>query len=441
MRASRASAAPPRGRSNPEASRSLTPSACAIPAPASLVAEPPMPAINDVAPPRRAASSSCPKPNVDASRMSRRGAGINEKPLAEASSRTAACPPWILPYEACTGSPNGPSTSTRPYEPRFAATRASAVPSPPSATGISTTSASGIACRTPAAIAAAACVAERLPLNEFGATTIFIATPASVDGDAPVLVLRGLAPDSGEVDVLQLLSHLAHLAVAHRTPIDLDHGRDLRTCAAQQELLARVQLRAVDVAFHDGQAQLVLDDLHQEMPRDALEDVVGDRRRDEHSVFEHEEVFGRTFGYMPVDGKHDRLVEPGLDRFGLRERGLRVGARHLGPRRQRLVGNTTPAADHAPDAGLDLDILAEGDRIDEEPLVEVVKPHADLLAGHVEQRPDVDVGLELVSPEHLEGHVHQLFGGVRERHAHDVGGPPHAVVVHCGMQDEELLPL
>jgi len=52
-------------------------------------------------------------------------------------------------------------------------TSASTVPSPPSATGTSTMSASGSTLRTPRAMDCAAWIADRLPLNELGATTIF----------------------------------------------------------------------------------------------------------------------------------------------------------------------------------------------------------------------------------------------------------------------------
>src|SRR5260221_573467 len=270
------------------------------------------------------------------------------------------------------------------------------------------TSASGIAARTPAAIPAAAWAAERLRLNELGATATFIATnsmtcgalgrihsgrppalyfqtPPSVaeerggprrgqlspprlnamwsfrpdslrpspgvllpnasqrgrgDGlarggdycprralinrDRPVLVLGRVAADRAEVDALQLLCELAHLARANTAPVDLDHRRDLRAGAAQEQLIAGVQLGAVDAAFDHSLAQLFLDHRHQQGPGDAFEDVVGDGWRHEDAVLEHEQVLGRTFGNVAVDSEDDRLVETGLNSLGFRQRRLRV---------------------------------------------------------------------------------------------------------------------
>ena len=62
MRASCASAPPPRGKSCPCASNRRMPKACAIPAPPSLVALPPMPKIICRAPRASAAASSWPVP-------------------------------------------------------------------------------------------------------------------------------------------------------------------------------------------------------------------------------------------------------------------------------------------------------------------------------------------------------------------------------------------
>jgi hypothetical protein len=75
--------------------------------------------------------------------------------------------PASHPYDAATGSPVGPVTSTGTRE-NPQATTASTVPSPPSATGSSTVSA---APRSPAATRAATSGAVSDPLNLSGATT------------------------------------------------------------------------------------------------------------------------------------------------------------------------------------------------------------------------------------------------------------------------------
>ena len=157
------------------------------------------------------------------------------------------------------------------------------------------------------------------------------------------------------------------------------------------------------------------------------------------AVFEHEQVLGRALGDVAVDGQHDRLVKPRLDRLGLRERRLRVRAGDLRSRGQRLVRHAPPRADHAADARLDLDVVAERNRVDEEAVLEVVEANADLFAGRVQKRTDVDVRLELVAAQQLEREVDQLLGRVRKRHAHDVGRAAHALVVLGRLEQVELL--
>ena len=142
---------------------------------------------------------------------------------------------------------------------------------------------------------------------------------------------------------------------------------------------------------------------------------------------------------MTVDRQHDRLVEPALHRLRLGEGCLGVRAGDLGPSRQRLVGHPPPRADHAPDAGLDLDIVAERNRVDEERAVQVVQPDADLLARRVEQRPDVDVRLELIAAQKVQGEVDELFGRVGQRHSHHVGRSLHPVVMRCGLEQVQLV--
>src|SRR3989442_15754691 len=70
-----------------------------------------------------------------------------------------------------------------------------------------------------------------------GITSVFL-----VNRDRPVLVLGGVAADGAEVDVLELLREFPDLAVADRAPVDLDHRRDLRSGAAQQQLVTCVDL-------------------------------------------------------------------------------------------------------------------------------------------------------------------------------------------------------
>ena len=119
------------------------PSAATMPAPPSVVALPPMPRTTCVQPASSAAPMTSPSPRLVAVSGASRPPGSRHSPDTSAISTTAVSPrrayavrparPWVRP-------PTG--TRSKP-----AATAASTVPSPPSATGTVTTSASGTAGR------------------------------------------------------------------------------------------------------------------------------------------------------------------------------------------------------------------------------------------------------------------------------------------------------
>ena len=119
--------------------------------------------------------------------------GTSGRPHADATSRMAVGPDAssTMAYSASTGSLSGPVTVARTVRASSAAASTLTVPSPPSASGISTTSrgssplpapckpaAIDTASRTPTAIALATSSAPRHSLNESGATTIFITAVA-----------------------------------------------------------------------------------------------------------------------------------------------------------------------------------------------------------------------------------------------------------------------
>ena len=97
-----------------------------------------------------------PRPYVVAFRGSRSSSRTRARPDVRAISATAVTPSPIAPHWAETVSPNGPVTSDVMMRPPDVSTSVSNVPSPPSATGTSTTSASGSTRRTPSSMALAA---------------------------------------------------------------------------------------------------------------------------------------------------------------------------------------------------------------------------------------------------------------------------------------------
>ena len=175
IRSRRTSASPPTVRSRPSTSRSLAPRACAMPAPASLVALPPIPTMNLRNPSLDMPRTSSPSPYVVASRGFRASTGTRWRPDVWAVSTTAVVPSPITPQQAATWPPSGPVTLETLDAPPDAPTRTSNVSLPPSATGANTLSASGSTRRTPSLMASAASWADMLPLKACGAMTTLMA--------------------------------------------------------------------------------------------------------------------------------------------------------------------------------------------------------------------------------------------------------------------------
>src|SRR4051794_18043972 len=154
------------------------PSASIAASPPSVVALPPTATSTRLNPCRRATAISSPVPRVLARSGSFRP-DTNASPLARAISTTAT-PVGSTPHSASTGSPSGPVTRATRREPPRADSRVSRVPSPPSASGISTTS-SNPARVSPAAMAAAASSARSVPRNLSGHATARVGDGTSGD--------------------------------------------------------------------------------------------------------------------------------------------------------------------------------------------------------------------------------------------------------------------
>ncbi len=144
--------------------------------PPSTVELPPRPIIIRRHPLEMAARRSSPRPKELVFIGFRSLSGTRGSPIAAADSMIAhfLLSTSAIPYFARIGSNRGPWTSTSSKTPPRASTRASTVPSPPSATGIFTVSASGIALKMPFSTASPASLDERQPLNESITITAFI---------------------------------------------------------------------------------------------------------------------------------------------------------------------------------------------------------------------------------------------------------------------------
>ena len=111
----------------------------------------------------------------------------------------------------------------------------------------------------------------------------------------------------------------------------------------------------------------------------------------------------------------------------------------LGPRRGGVVVDAAPGADHAADPLFDVDIGAEGRRVNGEGRLQVVESHADLLGGLEGQGPDVDVLAVAVAAEDLDGGVDHLLVSEGQLDLQDLGRVPQAFEMRLHEEREELL--
>src|SRR4029077_20080454 len=88
-----------------------------------------------------------------------------------------------------------------------------------------------------------------------------------------------------------------------------------------------------------------------------------------------------------------------------------------------------------------LDVVAKRDRVDEKALGQVVEADADLFARREEEGSNVNVGLELVTPQQLERELDELLRRVRDGETHYVRRTPQSFVVCLRLQQKKLLAL
>src|SRR2546422_2987806 len=107
---------------------------------------------------------------------------------------------------------------------------------------------------------------------------------------APLRISLVDAPDDFHVGLEHASGDRPDLAITEREAIDRDDRRDLVAAPAEERLLGDVELGAVDLALDHVQPESIRANLLDEgRARDGLEDVGGDRRRDEPALADHEE--------------------------------------------------------------------------------------------------------------------------------------------------------
>src|SRR5919112_443321 len=183
----------------------------------------------------------------------------------------------------------------------------------------------------------------------------------------------------------------------------------------------------------DGHPQLVGRELHDGVARYALQYVGRNRRGDELPLPDQEDVGGARLRDLPVLREEDGVVVAAHVRLVHGERGVDVGARALGARRDGVVGGAPPGGDAHLQAR-ELDVVAHRDREDGE-LRPPLQVHAHRFDGLERQRPDVRVDPRCVPPEYLERNVTELVDAHGQVYAEQPAGLLEALVMLAQLED------
>ena len=97
----------------------------------------------------------------------------------------------------------------------------------------------------------------------------------------------------------RIADHRAELAVTHDAMIDLGDIDHLHARAAEESRVGHVKFRAADRTFDRLQAQFSARQLDDDVARDAFQNVLVHRRRDQLAVAQDENVLGAAFATCP----------------------------------------------------------------------------------------------------------------------------------------------
>ena len=140
----------------------------------------------------------------------------------------------------------------------------------------------------------------------------------------------------------QFECHLAGLAAADLTEIDLGDNCHLGSGAGQEKFFADVGFGAVDRTFDNRDLQFFARQLEHGAAGDALQDIVRDRRGDQHAIAHHENVHRRALRDVTIVIKYQGLVEPGSDGVGLDQGRIGIGPADLAARRNNVIVDPSP---------------------------------------------------------------------------------------------------
>jgi len=98
-----------------------------------------------------------------------------------------------------------------------------------------------------------------------------------INRHTPVFVFLVAAAYGVEKNFAEFFRYRPHLSGADGAIIDAGDGGNLRAGAGEKHFLRQINFAAIDRAFHNVHAELVAEQRHHRLARDASDDFVGNR--------------------------------------------------------------------------------------------------------------------------------------------------------------------
>ena len=151
------------------------------------------------------------------------------------------------------------------------------------------------------------------------------APPRSPEPSHEVLVGLVLAPQNGQVALAESRGHRADVAAVDGARVHLDHRGDVGRRAAGEHLVGDVELREVHLALVRRDAE-VGGHCQYRAAVDALQQVAGRARGDEHPIAHDEDVGRAELAHVPGGVEEDAVVVAAVDRVLLGQHRVHVRA-------------------------------------------------------------------------------------------------------------------
>src|SRR5262245_33305886 len=264
----------------------------------------------------------------------------------------------------------------------------------------------------------------------------------AVDGRERCCEFGIIASHGSEEYALERSSDQAWGSVSHGQPIHRDDRRHFFARPAEQDLVAHVELRAIDRALERRPPVFARVELEQGPAGDRFEHAVGHRRDDEVTVAHDHQGGAGAFRDLPSLRQQDRVVESVLARLDGREPVVLVVRACLDARGHHVVRDAAPRRHAHPHSPLALVVVRSRASQDERAGVDLTGPirlHATgAVFAEVHHQPEVNVVVKVIGAQPFDDGRAQVVGRIRQLHAHHLHAVAEPFQVLVELPDVEV---